>query len=623
MSANLILHWALDRLQETSNSAGSVVKKTLNRVNNDLDGLVSGDTTVVPDEKFGSCLQFDGDQDGIELSNNSLLQVQRYTIEAWIKPKPINNSVTKRTLILSKGLDNYGLFLGKEGYIEHKFKTNNNGSISTTSYQTNNNPIVWDKWQHVAITNNGTQALIYINGELQNQSNVNGSVFIDNDPLFVGKHNLYNDYEGKIAHIRLYDDALTQEQINTDMEVDETTFSAFLRKYPIDFELYNQDSQHVLFIEDGSTSTPLYLDIINSSLEDIELKDIGSQATSSNYHFELRFRPDTLADSNLDDISILEDDWNLARKSDGTALYLLYKGSNKLTLLQAGKKITLQFTSMSADAGGGNRSARVEFIYKNINYHSDVNSLRGYRLQHLNIVNHLGRRNLPLHISFVGGNTVLSDGVKNNTLKLRFANISNDNPIPLSSTKPSRIRISFDVQPQNESVQWALTNSTAASGVNLSIMEKGAINANFHTTKSQIGRNVEWTIVPQNNTSIKNNKEFIVTIENLIALNSIGHANLYFNFENIDGYQDEKIILVVNKLPVLYSNNTVVIGDIPSQQDNQYRLKVSGDTDINGRLSATTIYAKKLKLKDYEISYNSTIHRYLAVDNQGNVFMIK
>lgn len=585
MSANLILHWALDRLETTPDGSGVTTKKVLNRIKNNLNGLISGNTTVVSDTKFGSCFQFDGDQDGIELNNHSSLDVDSYTIEGWIKPTSIDSSVTKKTIILNKGSDNYGIFLDKNGYIEHKFKVrSSDGSTSTGSHQTSNGSIVWDKWQHVAITNNRTSARIYINGQLANESSITGSIDIDVDTnsLVVAKHSSYKDYEGKIAHIRLYDRVLTPQQINGDILLDETAFSAFVRKYPIDFELYTRDSQHVLFIEDASINTPLYLDITNSSLKDIQLEDIGSDAASSNYHFELRFRSGTLDSKQLASINVVGSDWSLNHKSDGTALYLLYKGSNRL--LKAGNKITLQFNTMSADARGGNRSARVELIYKNIKYHSDANLLQGYRLQHLNIINHVGRRNLPLHVGFVGGNTILSDGKTLNNLKLRISNTRSNNPLVLKSgTKSSRIRISFDIQSPGKTAEWAITESTSANSILLNVTDENGSSINFlPLTKKTQGNTLEWTITPKNDISIEDTKTIIINIQSLIGLKSVGHTNIYINFDNIPNYQDEQIILNVEKSPILYSNTNVSIGT--NDLSSKYELFINGDLGVRSDL---------------------------------------
>ncbi|MBO1348082.1 MAG: LamG domain-containing protein [Hormoscilla sp. GUM202] len=577
MSGNLVLHWNLDRL-EADNSV-------LDETDNHLNGTSAGNPQVVPDEKFGSCLYFDGDGDSFTVPDNAALRLTNYTVEVWIKPEEISGWRG----IVGKPGRNYNIWMGGSGYIHHRFKEGTNWNSGAPD--TESGSITTNKWHHVAITNDGQMARTYINGIQKAEGAVSGELVVENRSLIVGRQlddRQQDYYKGRMAHLRLYDNALTPEEIKRDMAQDESAASAFVRSHPIDFELYNQDNHHVLFIGDSTQSQTLFLDIHNSSGQDIVLKDIGQAASSDNHHFELRFRPETLSSANLAQINVATTGWSLDRQADGTALYLLHQGS---TTLNAGQKVTLQLTGMNADGRGGTRGTRVELVYKNLHYAGETSSLNGSRLQYLDIVNHQGRRNIPLHVGFVGGNTVLSDSSTPNTLKLRIANLSRD--VGLALRQDSRFRISFDVQESGETREWALMAYSDVNGVSLRVAQTHSVSSNWaEPHKTNLGQTVEWTVTPSEDTTLEADGYITLELRDLVALSSIGDANIYINFENIPGYQDEQMTVVVNKSPLLYSNNKVGIGtDTPGG----YKLNVKGG---NTRLGGTLEVEGDIKLGD-------------------------
>src|SRR2546429_3738434 len=70
----------------------------------------------------------------------------------------------------------------------------------------------------------------------------------------------------------------------------------FRQSYPIDFGLYNDDEQEILSITDDPAGQSFHLEIKNASAQVITLAAPPSATPgSSNYHFALRFRPDTLS----------------------------------------------------------------------------------------------------------------------------------------------------------------------------------------------------------------------------------------------------------------------------------------------------------------------------------------
>src|SRR5690606_27893879 len=113
------------------------------------------------------------------------------------------------------------------------------------------------------------------------------------------------------AHLRIYDGALTQSEIRLDMRTDESSLGSFNLTHPLDFNFYNKDNHHVLYIDDSPTGQNMYLDLTNTSRQNITLNDIGKQASRDNYHFALRFRNQTIATP--DKIQLTTEGWSLDR----------------------------------------------------------------------------------------------------------------------------------------------------------------------------------------------------------------------------------------------------------------------------------------------------------------------
>src|SRR5258708_39357366 len=68
------------------------------------------------------------------------------------------------------------------------------------------------------------------------------------------------------------------------------------QSYPIDFGLYDDDEQEILSITDDPAGQSFHPEIKNASAQVITLAAPESATPgSSNYHFALRFRPDTLS----------------------------------------------------------------------------------------------------------------------------------------------------------------------------------------------------------------------------------------------------------------------------------------------------------------------------------------
>jgi microcystin-dependent protein len=260
----------------------------------------------------------------------------------------------------------------------------------------------------------------------------------------------------------------------------ETTTIPFRNAFPIEFYLYNMDQQPVLYIDDVPDS--LTLEIKNASSNTIHLISLeNSPASSMNYHFELCFRPGTLDQNCLPIIAVREStDWQISHEKheDGiTSLYLL--STNPFISLEPGLSLILMLDNITPSGFGGTHGTRVELKFQNLRYSGSSDSLNGSRLTHLALINHQGRKSIPLHVGFVGTNQILNNGRSTNELTLRITNVLKEDPAhPERSTillrgksdqyPQSELVFSFDCG--NRNMDWALGTSSQVS--NIVVQEK-------------------------------------------------------------------------------------------------------------------------------------------------------
>jgi hypothetical protein len=163
---------------------------------------------VTQDSEFRTCMTFDGNDDYIEFANAKVpVQNEPYTIEVWIKPDAMGDQC-----ILGWG-----------------DPANNNSAnllnltptgIRNSWDQRNTAPVAKQKlddgeWHHVAATFDGETRRVYIDGEpgAEDTPPQHAVLANTNTTLFIGKGGSLKPFKGKIAMVRIWGKALTQDAI--------------------------------------------------------------------------------------------------------------------------------------------------------------------------------------------------------------------------------------------------------------------------------------------------------------------------------------------------------------------------------------------------------------------------
>ncbi len=176
------------------------------------DGTVNGATQA--EGKYGNALGFDGVNDYVDVGRaNSLLITGDLSLEVWIKPAAYTSP---NSLIISQSDANgytgvYGLLLDSSGTLA--LYRGNGVSAQASVWTTTILPL--NVWTHLAVTVSGVTVKFYLNGVLDKTGD-HGAVTVADagtNILMAGS----SRYNGSMDEVRIYNRALTQQEIIEDM----------------------------------------------------------------------------------------------------------------------------------------------------------------------------------------------------------------------------------------------------------------------------------------------------------------------------------------------------------------------------------------------------------------------
>ncbi|HRN69724.1 MAG TPA: LamG domain-containing protein, partial [Candidatus Woesebacteria bacterium] len=177
------------------------------------------------DGKRNASLNFDGNDDYVQVTDHVTLKSSAFSVTMWINAHSLNTRqgiVTKRR---NSG-DGFSDFEWRFGFREEAAATNQNNQLEFTWYSSNaadriasKQLFTTDRWYHTVFTHTGTESFIYIDGKLDNTKNT--SVAYDSNKsgnsLWIGSSRLnLRPFNGQIDDVKIYNYALTPEQIKLD-----------------------------------------------------------------------------------------------------------------------------------------------------------------------------------------------------------------------------------------------------------------------------------------------------------------------------------------------------------------------------------------------------------------------
>jgi len=252
----LVAEWRFDE------GSGSVLRDSSGNGN---DGVIHGATWV--EGKYGGALRFDGVDDYVDCGNDASLDITgAITIEAWIKNNGPSGSDCYDWIVGKEptdGYQGYALFLQKTGALRIEILANkptHGNLIGTTNLRS-------DTWHHVVGTYDDSVMKVYVDGTKEKSANYYSGMTSNNYALYIGRRLFpyptdYGAFNGIIDEVRIYNRALTADEIKSHYEGQQTALS-----------LTKSASPHS--IKQGQTTT-ITLTITNTgttAITDIEVLD--------------------------------------------------------------------------------------------------------------------------------------------------------------------------------------------------------------------------------------------------------------------------------------------------------------------------------------------------------------
>jgi len=209
-SAELVGQWKLDEGGGTT---------ATDATGNGNDGTLEDDPTVV-DGQFGQALAFDNSRVAIPASDSLTADLFQgtFTMSAWINPTRTGNTWQQIfRAIREAGNSCDTLFINNDGRLSWRGLVG--GSWAGGMCETAAGVAPANQWTHVAVTGDGTNFRIYVNGALSQESafqitdGENANYYIGGDPTTGGE-----SYAGMVDDLRVYNHVMSEDDIRGSME---------------------------------------------------------------------------------------------------------------------------------------------------------------------------------------------------------------------------------------------------------------------------------------------------------------------------------------------------------------------------------------------------------------------
>jgi beta-lactam-binding protein with PASTA domain len=210
----------------------TAIDSSVNPRNGTFGGGAAAPTRVLTG-KFGRAVSFDGG-DNISVidgaAGTKLDLTTGMTLEAWVNPSSMSGwesvaykerggagtGLLSYALYAHDGAPQAGGFAGPSGYLRPA------PALSTTDQgvrEAAHTPLGLNTWSHIAVTYDGANMRLYVNGALVATKPQTGTIATGNQPLRIGNSNasISEGFNGLIDEIRIYNRALSATEIGTDM----------------------------------------------------------------------------------------------------------------------------------------------------------------------------------------------------------------------------------------------------------------------------------------------------------------------------------------------------------------------------------------------------------------------
>ena len=209
-----VAHWALDEADGSTVAVDSAGNNdgVLEHFTEDgwTPGIINGG------------LQFDGGDDAITIADPALRD-GAFSVEAWVYINDLDYDYTIIRSITGDTAGDYWLTAGYRGRVNFYHWRTSSGLDLNGWHRTSDYVITAQGWHHIAVVWDGGINKIYINGIEQALTTITTEIYEGLDGRYFTGHHIgylteylsfpFNNYEGILDEVKLYDKALTQSLI--------------------------------------------------------------------------------------------------------------------------------------------------------------------------------------------------------------------------------------------------------------------------------------------------------------------------------------------------------------------------------------------------------------------------
>jgi hypothetical protein len=173
-------------------------------------GAISGATWT--EGRYGTGLSFNGSTNVVQIAASASLTLgSTMTVSAWVQPTV--DQVSWRAIV-QKQVDAFFLHASSDGPLRPAA-----GGIfgGIDNYRSAPSAIPINVWTHLAMTYDGTTLRLYVDGSEVASRLAGGAIQSTPNPLWIGNNSYGENFIGLIDEVRVYNRALTQVEIQSDM----------------------------------------------------------------------------------------------------------------------------------------------------------------------------------------------------------------------------------------------------------------------------------------------------------------------------------------------------------------------------------------------------------------------
>lgn len=380
-------------------------------------------------------------------------------------------------------------------------------------------------------------------------------------------------WTGKLAHLRIWAAALTAQDLKKNMQRDISAHAAFKASTGIEWQLLNTNDEPSLYIQ-GSQQQVLRLEMKNVTKKTtLVIPASNAEASFDNRHFQLVFRPGTIASIILQEDAFANrienypgnEGWRITKGDwDGQdCLFFLWVGTQDIERAY-GESFQIYLPGLAAEPGAGSRTTRVMLTYKNIQLKSDDSCtlLDGHRAQLLNIIYRdpsASSRRPPFEVGVVGAPAILNNGTET-CLTLYIKNLNRNEDGAAAAITLGSANASADRQPKFVLEIDTLTDDAKGLAdlddlTNTEVKPIADSPITIDEAKAS-GSTVRWEIKPTRNIPAEKvgfnaNETALLTLAGLKTAAPPGRSVLRLRYEDFDGYGEGVFEIPVDRVPAV------------------------------------------------------------------------